>query len=109
MKSRHLEHRQDSGKTIRMIKSDTPLALMLEMHAVLFGVPTLSLLAGTTILALIRPWRFSSGAEAACKLAMGVGIVAVAVVLALGAFLVGFGTLLENPRYRSHFVCDPCF
>lgn len=34
---------------------------------------------------------------------------AVAVVLAWGAFLVGFGTLIEHPRYRSHFVCEPCF
>lgn len=92
-----------------MIKSDTPLALMLEMHAVLFGVPALSLLAGTAILALIRPWRFSSGAVAACKMAMGVGVVAVAVLLGWGGFLVGFGALLEDPRYRSHFVCEPCF
>jgi hypothetical protein len=45
----------------------------------------------------------------ACKLASGVGIMAVAVVLAQGAFLLGFGTLLEDPRYRSHFVCEPCF
>ncbi|MER8474694.1 hypothetical protein [Mesorhizobium sp. M1163] len=92
-----------------MITPDTPFALMLEMHAVLFGVPVLSLLAGTAILALIRPWRFSSGAVAACKMAMGVGVVAVAVVLGWGGFLVGFGALLENPGYRSHLVCNPCF
>ena len=91
-----------------MIKSDTPLALMLEMYAVLFSVPVLGLLAGTAILTLIRPWRFSSGAEAARKLAMGVAIVAVAVLLGLGGLLAGFATLLEHPKYRHHFVCDPC-
>jgi hypothetical protein len=92
-----------------MIKSDTPLPLMLEMYAVLLGVPTLSLLVATTILVLMRPWRFSSGAEAAGKLAMAVGIVAVALPLSWGAFLLGFGKLLEDPSYRYHFVCDPCF
>jgi hypothetical protein len=58
---------------------------------------------------LIRPWRFSSSVGLACKPASGVSIMAVAVVLAQGAFLLGFGTLLEDPRYRSHFVCESCF
>ncbi|TIL76794.1 MAG: hypothetical protein E5Y65_01580 [Mesorhizobium sp.] len=92
-----------------MIKADTPFALMLEMHAVVLGVPALILLASAAIVALIRPWRFSSSVGLACKLASGVGIMAMAVVLAQGAFLLGFGTLLEDPRYRSHFVCEPCF
>ncbi|SDI20825.1 hypothetical protein SAMN05428953_101442 [Mesorhizobium muleiense] len=41
-----------------MIKADTPFALMLEMHAVVLGVPGLILLASAAIVALIRPWRF---------------------------------------------------
>lgn len=92
-----------------MIKLDTPFALMLEMHAVVLGVPVLILLASAAIVALIRPWRCSSSVGLACKLASGVGIMAVGVVLAWGAFLVGFGTLIGHPRYRSHFVCEPCF
>ena len=82
---------------------------MLEMQAVVYVVPTVVLLAGTAILATIRPWRFSSRIEAAWKLSLGAGVIAVTVLLGWGAFLVGFGTLLEHPPYRSHFVCDPCF
>lgn len=54
-----------------MIKADTPFALMLEMHAVVLGVPALILLASAAIVALIRPWRFSSSVGLACKLASG--------------------------------------
>lgn len=44
-----------------MIKADTPFALMLEMHAVVLGVPALILLASAAIVALIRPGAFLIG------------------------------------------------
>ncbi|TIL31865.1 hypothetical protein [Mesorhizobium sp.] len=91
-----------------MIKADTPFALMLEMHAVVLGRYG-AYSAGISRNRCIDTPFFSSSVGFACKLASGVGIMAVAVVLAQGAFLLGFGTLLEDPRYRSHFVCEPCF
>lgn len=69
-----------------MIKADTPFAPILEMHAVVLGVPALILLASAAIVALTGPWRFSSSVGLACKLASGIGSMAVAVALAQGAF-----------------------
>ncbi|WP_353645189.1 hypothetical protein [Mesorhizobium sp. WSM2239] len=92
-----------------MARPDTPFALMLEMGVVLFGGPMLILLAATGLVVSMRPWRFPSGREAAFKLAMGGIVVMLALLLSWRAFLLGFGTLLEHPRYRTHVVCDPCF
>ena len=63
----------------------------------------------TSSIALMRPWRFSSAIGVVYKLALVGSILAVAVLFAWGAFLIGIGTMLEHPRYRHHVVCEPCF
>ena len=73
------------------------------------GGPVLILLASAAIIALMRPWRFSSAIGVVYKLALAGSILAVAVLFAWGAFLIGIGTMLEHPRYRHHVVCEPCF
>jgi hypothetical protein len=91
-----------------MIKLDASFVLTLEIIAVLYGAPALVLMAAATLV-IMRTWRFSSGVEAARKLVAGGIVVALALLLGWGAFLVGFGTLLEHPSYRSHIICEPCF
>lgn len=101
--------RSRTGVQETMPKEDTPFPFLLEMGFVLYGAPVFILLSAVGLVAFLRPWRFSSPGHGAIKFTAIVGILIVAAACSWAAFLIGFGTLLEHPRYRLHVVCDPCF
>ncbi|CAH2406125.1 hypothetical protein MES5069_510049 [Mesorhizobium escarrei] len=91
-----------------MIKADTPFALMLDMHAVVLGVPALILLSSAAIVALIRPWHFSYRSAWLANWLQELASWLSQLCSHREHFFSALARL-EDPRYRSHFVCKPYF
>jgi hypothetical protein len=88
-------------------REDTPLSVVLEMHAVSFWAPATVLVIVVATLALLC--RRRSTLHWRWRFAAGLAVIGFALPLIWFGFVLGSLRLLEDLVYRAYIECNPCF
>jgi hypothetical protein len=88
-------------------REDTPVAIAIEMYAVVFWVPALALLI--VLAAGVFLIRSEGKPNYRARLVVGLLVLCLALPMIWIGGAYGALVLLQHPRYGKYVECEPCF
>lgn len=92
-------------------RPDTPLRIVLEMHAIVLAGPALTAVILSCVLLMLWKMRSANSTKLADMVRQFVSflVILIAVPAMWLGFVLGTLTVLDHPSYRQYVECDPCF